>query len=75
MVVTLDVFIVMIAVTVRASLAIGLWDAWPDFAANPWAIATLVDAYSGVLFFCLYVAWRERSIAARAAWAILEPRR
>ena len=43
-------------------------DAWEDYSANPWAVATLVDAYSGFLLFFLDVAWRERSPLARAAW-------
>jgi len=65
------ILVVMMGVTVWASRTIGLWDAWPDFRANPWAIATLVDAYSGFLLFYLYVAWRERSSTARVAWFVL----
>jgi len=65
------ILIVMMGVTVWASRAIGLWDAWPDFRANPWAVATLFDAYSGFLLFYVYVAWRERSLAARAVWFVL----
>jgi len=65
------ILVVMLAVTVWASRSVGLFDAWPGFRANPWAIATLVDAYSGFLLFYLYVAWRERSLVARAAWFVL----
>lgn len=65
------ILVVMIGVTVWASQTIGLLDAWPDFSANPWAIATLVDAYSGFLLFYLYVAWRERSTVARVIWFAL----
>lgn len=65
------ILVVMLVVTVWASRTIGLWDAWPDFRANPWAVATLFDAYAGFLLFYLYVAWRERSLAARAVWFVL----
>jgi hypothetical protein len=65
------IFVIMVSVTIRASLAIGLWEAWPGYAANPWAVATLYDAYSGFLLFFGYVAWRERSIWSRALWFVL----
>jgi hypothetical protein len=65
------IFLMMIYVTVRASLAISIWDVWDSYAANPWAVATLYDAYSGFLIFWLWVAWRERSWAARALWFVL----
>lgn len=61
----------MLGVTTWASLEISLWDAWPDYAANPWAIATLFDAYFGFVTFFVWVAWRERTHAARAAWFVL----
>jgi len=65
------ILVLMIGVTVWASRTIGLFEAWPDFRANPWAVATLFDAYSGFLLFYLYVAWRERSIFARVVWFAL----
>ena len=36
-----SILIVMIVVSVWASRAIGWWDAWPDFRANPWPSQTL----------------------------------
>ena len=60
-----SILIVMIVVTVWASRAIGLWDAWPDFRANPWAVATLLDAYSG--FCCSVFSWRGASVRWLAA--------
>ncbi len=65
------ILVSMLVVTIRASLQQSLWDAWPDFAANPWSIATLWDAYFGFLTFFVWVAWREGSTAARVVWFIL----
>ncbi len=38
--------------------------------SEPWGLATMFDAYFGFLAFWLYVAWRERSAWARAAWFV-----
>lgn len=65
------IFACMIAVTVHASRQIALWDAWDHFAANPWAVATLWDAYFGFLFFTLWVFYREKSTGARILWFVL----
>jgi hypothetical protein len=65
------IFLVMVYVTVRASLAISIWDVWDSYAANPWAVATLYDAYSGFIIFYVWVAWRERSWGARLLWFVL----
>jgi hypothetical protein len=65
------IFLVMVYVTVRASLAISIWDVWDSYAANPWAVATLYDAYSGFIIFYVWVAWRERSWRARLLWFVL----
>ncbi len=65
------ILVAMLIVTVRSSLQIGLVDAWPGIAANPWAIATLWDAYCGFLTFFVWVAWRERSTLARVIWFLL----
>ncbi|MEO8096916.1 MAG: DUF1475 family protein [Acidobacteriota bacterium] len=64
-------FLVMVYVTVRAGLAISIWDVWESYAANPWAVATLYDAYSGFTIFWLWVAYRERTWGARALWFVL----
>jgi hypothetical protein len=61
----------MIWVTVRASLTAGITEAWADYAANPWAIATLVDAYCGFLIFYAWVAYKERRAAGRIVWFVL----
>ena len=38
--------------------------------SEPWGLATMFDAYFGFLAFWLYVAWRERTIAARLGWFV-----
>jgi hypothetical protein len=65
------VFVFMIAMTVRTGLTVSLRTAWPGFAANPWAIATLYDAYFGFLTFYLWVVYKERSLGARIVWFLL----
>jgi len=47
------IFVWMIVMTVRTSMTMSLWSAWGSFADNPWAVATLWDAYFG--FFTFWV--------------------
>ena len=65
------VLAVMLYVTISASLHQDIAGAtrqlWPD----PWFRATLADAYCGFLFFWLWVAWREQSVAVRVLWFVL----
>ena len=67
----LGVLAVMLYVTVSASLQQDVLTAtqrlWPDL----WFRATLADAYCGFLFFWLWVAWREQSVAKGGLWFIL----
>lgn len=65
------ILVAMLLVTTWASREISLWDAWPGYVQNPWAIATLFDAYFGFVTFYAWLAWRERSIAARVTWFVL----
>lgn len=37
---------------------------------EPWVLATLLDAYWAFITFFVWVAWRERSLAARALWLV-----
>lgn len=62
------IFMAMTTVTVRASLAAGLIESWPDYVANPWAVATLYDAYFAFTTFYVWVFYRERSMAWRIVW-------
>ena len=65
------IFLFMTVATIRTSLAVSLWDAWEDYAANPWAVVTLYDAYCGFLVFYVWVAYKERQLWAKLVWAVL----
>jgi len=56
---------------VRTCSQVSLWSAWPSFAASPWAMATLYDAYFGFLTFFCWLAWRERSLRIKIFWFVL----
>lgn len=43
----------------------------PASGNNPWLVATLFDAYFGFLWFWLWVAYKETSLAARLLWLVL----
>ncbi|HUB81987.1 MAG TPA: DUF1475 family protein [Bryobacteraceae bacterium] len=65
------IFTWMTVMTIRTSLAVSLWEAWPSYAANQWAVATLCDAYFGFLTFYIWVVYKERSIWTRILWFVL----
>lgn len=65
------IFVWMLVLTIHTSMTVSLWGAWDSFAANPWAVATLYDAYFGFLTFWIWVAYRERTIGARVLWLVL----
>lgn len=65
------IFLWMTVMTIRTSLAVSLLQAWPGYAANPWAVATLYDAYFGFLTFYVWVAYKERTMWARILWFLL----
>jgi hypothetical protein len=65
------IFVWMVVMTIRTSLAVSLWQAWPHYTDDPWAVATLWDAYFGFLTFYLWVFYKERKIAARIGWFLL----
>jgi hypothetical protein len=65
------IFVFMTVMTVRTSLQQNLWEARTAYAANPWAMATLYDAYCGFITFFCWLAWRERSAAAKVVWFVL----
>jgi len=71
MAISAAIFVMMVAVTVRSGLEMSISAAWDDYAANPWAVATLYDAYSGFTLYWLWVAFRERSWGPRIVWLIL----
>ena len=65
------IFVGMTAATIRTSLMISLWDAMPAFAASPWSMAALYDAYFGFITFYVWVAYKEQSWTARVVWFLL----
>jgi hypothetical protein len=65
------IFLWMSVLTVRTSLTVSLWSAWDSFAGNPWAVATLYDAYFGFITFWLWVAYKEKTLWSRLLWLVL----
>jgi len=65
------IFVFMVVMTVRTSLQVSLWSALGSFAANPWAMATLYDAYAGFITFFVWLAWRERTLGVKMIWFVL----
>ena len=65
------IFVFMVVMTIRTGLAVSLSAAWPSYAANPWAIATLYDAYFGFVTFYAWVFYKERLVWKRVLWFLL----
>ena len=65
------ILVFMIAVTTWASLERSMFEAGGALLSNPWGIATLADAYCGFLTFFVWVAYKERTMIARAGWFVL----
>ena len=58
-------------VTVRASLHESVITAAGPMLQNPWALATLFDAYFGFLTFYLWLAYKEQRWWPRLYWLAL----
>ena len=65
------IFLWMTILTIRTSMAVSLWDAWDTFGDNPWAIATLYDAYFAFITFFVWVAYKESTLWSRLLWLVL----
>jgi hypothetical protein len=65
------IFIVMVLINIRAMMQISLLAAIPGFAADPWAVATLYDAYCGFITFFCWVCYKERSVGLKVLWFVL----
>ena len=65
------IFVWMIVMTALTSIKMPIWDAFATFGDNPWATATLWDAYFGFLTFYVWVAWREVRFTPRILWFVL----
>jgi hypothetical protein len=65
------IFLWMTFLTIRTSFEVSLWSAWDSFGRNPWAVATLHDAYFGFLTFWVWVAYKETTVWSRVLWLVL----
>jgi len=67
------IFTFMIAVTLWAASHSSLLDPAVRAAYNsqPWALATLADAYCGFITFFVWVCFRERGLAVKVLWLVL----
>ena len=65
------IFLWMTVLTIRTSLAVSLWTAWASFSDNPWAVATLYDAYFGFVTFWVWVAYKENNLWSSLLWLAL----
>jgi hypothetical protein len=67
------IFVVMIGVTLWAASQSSLLDpaVRAAYNAQPWAIATLADAYCGFITFFVWVCFRERGLALKIIWLVL----
>jgi hypothetical protein len=65
------IFVWMTGMTVHTSMQISLWNAWRGFSANPWAMATLYDAYAGFVTFYIWVAYKEHGAGSRIVWFVM----
>jgi hypothetical protein len=67
------IFVVMIAVTLWAAGNSNLLDpaVRAAYNAQPWAIATLFDAYCGFITFFVWVCFRERGAGVKILWLVL----
>lgn len=65
-----SILILMIGVTVWASLESNVMVGFAELFSTRWGIATLADAYCGFLTFYAWVFYRERTVAARALWFV-----
>lgn len=62
---------VMVWATGTASMHQHIWDVGDEYWGNPWAVATLIDAYFAFLFFTLWVFYKETSAASKLAWLVV----
>jgi hypothetical protein len=65
------IFVFMVWMTVSTSLKSSLFADLPRLLRDPWTVATLWDAYFGFITFFVWVAYKERTAAARAGWLAL----
>lgn len=54
--------------TVRASVAMAMFDIPADVVGNAWFQVTLLDAYFGFVTVYVWIAWKEQGLVARLLW-------
>jgi hypothetical protein len=64
------IIVSMLAVTGWASTQCAIFAIPRDVFTHPWFIATLIDAYWAFITFFVWVAWKERTLAARLLWFV-----
>lgn len=67
------ILIYMVSMTTWVSMHKSIVASGNEFSwtASPWAVATLFDAYFGFVTFYIWVAYKERTWAAKAVWFLL----
>jgi hypothetical protein len=65
------IFVWMVVMTTLTSLEMPIWKAFDTFGDNPWAVATLWDAYFGFVTFYVWVAWKEKRMNRKLLWFVL----
>ena len=65
------VCVLMIGVSVAASLSSNLFEVFPGLLAEPWVSATLVDFYLNILILSAWVIYKEKEIAWAVLWIAL----
>lgn len=63
-----SILILMLSVTTWASLDKNVLEGTIEVLKEPWAVATLADAYCGFLTFYAWVFYKETSWIARISW-------
>jgi hypothetical protein len=61
----------ILGATAWASLQMPFWKTPQAVVTHPWFLATLVDTYLAFFTFWVWVAYKERSMLARAMWLLL----
>jgi len=65
------VFVLLLGMTIYASLEKNVLQAYVDLGGDRWGLATLFDAYFGFIAFYLWVAYKEEQAWKRALWLVL----
>lgn len=67
----LSILILMLFVTIKAGINENMFTAGGRILRDPWAFATLCDAYCGFFTFYAWVFYREKTFGRRLVWFVL----